>query len=156
MVKDTYPICERDGFPMLKIEGHWECVAEYLDRCIGQQRVVDLVQRGKTVYHVFENGHELPLLCFCCGKPLVYDDLERARRNMRGRRLESMSVGSVTLEDGSEALQFRLEYSKKGLLSRGIHVPVAIEVAGRLKHPDHCPHKGGSLKKKKSRRRKRR
>jgi hypothetical protein len=36
--------CERDGFPMVKIQGRWECVAEYLDRCIGQQRVVDLIQ----------------------------------------------------------------------------------------------------------------
>ena len=155
MVKDTYPICERDGFPMLKIKGRWECVAEYLDRCIGQQRLVDLVQRGKTVYHVFENGHELPMLCFCCGRPLVYDDLEWSRRNMRGRRLRTMSVVPVMLEDGSEMLQFALEFSKKGLLSRRIRVPVAIKVAARLKHPDHCPHKGGSTTKK-SRRRKRR
>ena len=39
---------------MLQTNGHWECVAEYLDRCIGQQRIIDLVQRGKTVYYVFE------------------------------------------------------------------------------------------------------
>jgi hypothetical protein len=155
MAKDTYPICERDGFPMLKINGRWECVAEYLDRCIGQQQIVDLVQRGETVYFVFENGHELPMLCFCCGRPLAYLDLERARRDMRGQRLEAMSVGPVTLEDGSEMLQFRLEFSKKGLLSQGVSVAVAIKAAARLKHPDHCPHKGGSSKKK-SRRRKRR
>jgi hypothetical protein len=152
VVKDTYPICERDGFPMVKINGRWECVAEYLDRCIGQQPVVDLVQRGKTVYYVFENGHELPMLCFCCGRPLVYDDLERSRRDMRGRRLESMSVGPVTLEDGSEILQFVLEFSKKGLLSQGISIPVAVKVAARLKHPDDCPHKRGSPTKKRRRR----
>jgi hypothetical protein len=146
----TYPICERDGFPMLKINGRWECVAEYLDRCIGQQAVVDLVQRGKTVYLVFESGHELPMLCFCCGTPLAYRDLERARRNMRGRSLESMSVGPVTLEDGREMLQFVLEFSKKGLLSRGISIPVAIEVAARLKHPDNCPHKKRSSTKRSS------
>lgn len=152
MAKDTYPMCERDGFPMLKINGRWECVAEYLDRCIGQQRVVDLVQRGKTVYYVFENGHELPMLCFCCGRPLAFNDLERSRRDMRGRRLESMSVGPVTLEDGSEVLQFVLEFSKRGLLSQGISIPVAIKAAARLKHPDDCPHKGDSSTKKRRRR----
>jgi hypothetical protein len=140
MVKDTYPICERDGFPMLKINGRWECVAEYLDRCIGQQRVVDLVQRGKTVYYVFENGHELPMLCFCCGRPLVYNDLAGSRRDMRGRRLESMAVDTVTTQEGKEILQFRLEFSKKGLLSRRVSMPIAVKAAARLKHPDHCPY----------------
>jgi len=154
MVKDTYQLCKRDGFPMLQINGRWECVAEYLDRCIGQQRVVDLIQRGKTVYYVFENGHELPMLCFCCGTPLEYKDLEWSRRDMRGRRLEAMSFDMVTVRDGSEVLQFRLEFSK-GLLSPGVCVPVAVEVAARLRHPDHCP-RGGKLLKKKSRRRKRR
>jgi len=140
MVKDTYPICERDGFPMLKIKGRWECVAEYLDRCIGQQRVVDLVQRGKTVYLVFESGHELPVLCSCCGRPLVFDNLEWSRRDMRGRRLEAMSVGPARLKDGTDTLEFRLEFSKKGLLSRRVDIAVAVKAAARLKHPDHCPY----------------
>jgi hypothetical protein len=155
VVKDTYPKCKRDGFPMLKIKGRWQCVAEYLDRCIGQQRVVDLIQQGDTVYIVFENGHELPMLCFCCGTPLEYKDLERSRRDMRGRRLEAMSVDMVTVEDGGEVLQFALEFSGKGLLSQGIYVPVAVEVAARLRHPDHCPRKGKPPEKK-SRQQKRR
>lgn len=155
LVGDIYPTCKRDGFPMLKINGRWECVAEYLDRCIGRQRIIDLVQRGKTVYYVFENGHELPLLCFCCGTPLEYKDLEQSRRDMRGRRLEAMSVDMVTVQDGSEVLQFRLEFSRKGLLPPGVCVPVAVEAAAQLRHPDHCPRKG-KLPKKKSRQRKRR
>ena len=154
MVEETYPKCKRDGFPMLKIKGRWQCVAEYLDRCIGQQRVVDLIEQGDTVYTVFENGHELPMLCFCCGTPLEYKDLEQSRRDMRGRRLESMSVDMVTVEDGSEVLQFALEFSKKGL-SPGVCVPVAVEAAARLRHPDHCPRKGKPPRKK-SRQRKRR
>jgi len=64
-VQSSYRTCKRDGFPMLEIDGRWECLAEYLDRCIGQQAIVDLIKRGKTFYYVFENGHELPLLCFC-------------------------------------------------------------------------------------------
>ena len=141
-VKSPYPLCERDGFPMLRLDGRLQCVAEYLDRCIGQQPVVDLVQRGETVFYVFENGHELPMLCYCCGRPLAYRDLEESRRDMRGRRLEAMSVGTVTLEeDGSEIMQFCLELSKKGGLSQEVCLPVAPEVAARLRHPAHCPHK---------------
>lgn len=147
---NAYPTCKRDGFPMVKISGRLQCVAEYLDRCIGQQPVVDLVKRGKTVHYVFENGHELPMLCFCCGESLVYEDLGKARRDRRGRRLESMAVGPVTLEDGSEILQFVLEFSKKGLLSPGIDVPVAVEAAARMRHPDDCPHKGDSPSRKQS------
>ena len=153
----TYRMCKRDGFPMLKIDGRWECVAEYLDRCIGGQRIVDLVQRGKTFYYVFENGHELPLLCFCCGESLVSESPERSRRDMRGRRLKSMSVGMVTLKDGSERLQFRLEFSGKRLLwLRGIGEAVAIEAAARMRHPPDCPYKRGSSTKKSRQSKKRR
>jgi hypothetical protein len=136
--------CQRDGFPLVKIKGHWECVAEYLDRCIGGQCVVDVVQRGASYYFVFENGHELPLLCFCCGMPLLVEDLGKVRRTMGGRRLEAMSVGLVTLEDNSEVLQFRLEFSSKGLLGRQPpYEPISIQAAAQMRHPDDCPYGGG-------------
>ncbi len=155
ILKTMDRICPRDGFPMLKIKGRWECIAEYLDRCIGGQPVVGLVQREETSYLVFENGHELPLLCFCCDMPLVLEDPEQTRRDMRGRRLESMSVGAVTLKDGSQTLQFRLELSGKGLLGRqGACEPVSIQAAARMRHPDDCPYGGGPSPK--SRRRPRR
>ena len=67
--------CAQDGSPMIIIHGRWECVSEYLDRCVGMKTVVDMIQRGKTVYHVFDDGHELPLLCFCCGKSLDMFDI---------------------------------------------------------------------------------
>lgn len=146
-VKETYPICKKDGFPMVKINGHWECVVEYLDRCIGQQQVVDIIQHGKTVYYVFENGHELPMLCFCCGKPLKYGNLEKARRDLIGRRLERMSIGPVILRDGGKAMQFALEFSKRRWFFRRFYVPIAIKAAARLRHPGYCLYKGTSLKK---------
>jgi hypothetical protein len=114
----TYPTCNKDGFPMVKIDGHLKCIVEYLDRCIGHRMVVNLVQHGKTIYCVFENGHEIPLLCFCCGEPLVYGNLEKARRDLLGRRLKRMSIGPVILTDGSKAMQFALEFSRKGWLLR--------------------------------------
>jgi hypothetical protein len=141
-MKGSYPTCERNGFPKLRIDGRLQCVAEYLDRCIGQQRVIDLIERGKTTYYAFENGHELPLLCSCCGKPLEFLDLESSRRETQGRRLEVMSVAAVELPDGSQVVELRLELSKKGWLSRRTSMAVAPEAAARLRHPADCPHQG--------------
>jgi hypothetical protein len=143
----TGRLCKRDGFPLVKINGRWECVAEYLDRCIGGQRIVDVTQRDETIYYVFESGHELPLLCFCCGAPLEVEDPKRERRRMRGRRLESMSVEPALLKDGTETLQFRLELSKKGVEPSGIAVAVAVESAAQMHHPPGCPHIARASKK---------
>lgn len=140
MPEGNMRLCEKDGFPKVQIQGHWECVAEYLDRCIGGQRVIDVVQRGDTVYYVFENGHELPMLCFCCGEPLGFYDLDKSRLDMKGRRLERMSLEPGLLEDGAEMLQFRLHYSKKGLFSKPIVDPISVEAAAKMKHPPGCPY----------------
>ncbi|MBS1250990.1 MAG: hypothetical protein MAG451_00019 [Anaerolineales bacterium] len=137
----SYRICERDGFPIVKVNDHTECIAEYLDRHIGQKEIVDVVKRGDTIYYVFENGYEIPMLCFCCGQPLEFKNLEKSRRNMRGRRLESMTIGSVELDDGTEMLQFVLEFSKKGSLSQPRAEPVSIEVAAQMRHPDRSSQK---------------
>jgi len=139
MEKGSVPFCSKDGFPKVQINGRWECVAEYLDRCIGGQHIVDLIERNGTVYSVFESGHELPMLCFCCGMPLEYPDLEGSRRDRVGRRLESMAVEPVELKDGQWHLQFSLELSKKGLLSQPLAVPISIEAAAQMVHPPGCP-----------------
>ena len=130
--------CAQDGSPMLLIHDRWECVSDYLDRCVGMKTVVDMIQRGRTVYHVFEDGHELPLLCFCCGEPLQCDDLEKSREEVRGRKLESISWEQVTLDDGTEACQFRLEFSGKTSPSLETYMPLSVKVAAQLRHPAHC------------------
>jgi hypothetical protein len=137
------PTCERDGFPKLKINGHLECVAEYLDRCIGYQPIVDVVQHGKITYYVFANGHELPLLCSCCGGPLV--ETEKGSQDMRGRRLESMVPGVVRLDDGRQVDELILEFSNKGWFSRQIQVHVSFKVAVHMRHPDGCPYSKPAL-----------
>jgi hypothetical protein len=101
-----------------------------------------VVQRDDTFYYIFENGHELPLLCFCCGKPLVV----KSPRSDRGRRLESMSVGLVSLSDGTEMLQFRLELSKKRIGASSIAVPISVQSAARMQHPPGCPHAASARK----------
>ena len=154
-----YRECEQDGFPMLRIRGRWECVGEYLNRCIGMKRVIDVIKRGDTVYYVFEDMHELPLLCFCCGEPLVVSDLGKTRQNMRGRKFESMSYGPVPVDDeGTEVYQFCLEFSGKTPLSLGTHTPVSVEVAAQLQHPAHCSQRirTPDRKRKRTKRRRRR
>ena len=144
--KQTEGLCERDGFPLVKINGRWECVAEYLDRCVGGQRIVDVIQRDGTIYYAFESGHELPLLCFCCDTPLLVENPKTERRQMRGRRLESMSVEPVLLRDDTEMLQFRLELSKKRLEPLSRVVAVSVESAAQMHHPPGCPHAAGARK----------
>jgi hypothetical protein len=137
----TYPTCKHDGFPLVTINGRLRCAAEYLDRCIGQKRVVDMVQRDETAYYVFEEGHELPLLCSCCGEALTVFDLDKSRQNIRGRRLKAMAMGFVELTDGRDLPQFRLVFSKKGLFSSELIEPFSPEVAVQMRHPDDCLHK---------------
>ena len=139
MTKDSVRICPKDHFPKVRIGSRWECVAEYLDRCIGGQRIVDLVRRDQTVYQVCESGHELPVLCFCCGMPLEYTDLRGSRRDRVGRRLESMAWEPGETEDGREIFEFSLELSKKGPFSQPVTVPLSIEAAAQMKHPPTCP-----------------
>jgi len=153
-VKNPYPLCPKDGFPMVTIKGKLRCAAEYIDRCLGQQPVIDVIQRGQTTYYLFENGHELPLLCFCCARPLTTMDLAQTRREMQGRRLDSISLRTVDNESGEELLQFGLEFSGKGWLSKGVFVPVAPEVAAKMCYPADCPF-GQPAQKKASGRKKR-
>ena len=117
----------------MKIGEKQQCVAEYLNRCVGGKKVVNLIQDGEITYYIFENGYELPLLCSCCGTPLVISELDKFRCNMRGRRLESMSTGTVTSSEGGEFLQFQLEFSKKGLEVEGVVQGVAPESAAKMR-----------------------
>jgi hypothetical protein len=140
MANDTRTdrVCPRDGFPMVKIGGRWQCAAEHLDRCIGGQRIREVRQQARTVYYVFEDGHELPLLCFCCGEPLACGDLEKSRCKMRGRRLEAMAVRPIEMKDGRQIPRFELEFSGKGLSPGKVYEPLSSPVVARLRHPPEC------------------
>ncbi len=133
---NSYPACPNDGFPLIEINGQLQCCVEALNRCVGQQKVVDVVQRRQTVYYVFEDGHELPLLCGCCGQGLLVEDLEQERKRVCGRRLEAMSIGTAVIEkDKREYDELILEFSKVGLFSKPLSIPMAFEVAAQLHHP---------------------
>lgn len=136
--KKKQAFCKQDGFPLINIAGQQICVGEYVDRCIGGQAIVDVIQDGKTIYYVFANGHELPVLCFCCGKPLIYDNLRKARKDLCGRRLESMLWIEKRMKNGRRVIEFVLVFSKKWLLGRKTYAPVALKSAVLLRHPPRC------------------
>jgi hypothetical protein len=51
-----------------------------------------------------------------------------------------MSIETSVLEkDGREFDELVLEFSKLGIFSQPLHVPVAFEVAARLRHPAAGP-----------------
>ncbi len=52
-----------------------------------------------------------------------------------------MSIGVQTLRDGREIEELNLEFSEAGSLSRIVQVPVAFEVAARMRHPADCPYR---------------
>jgi len=82
-----YSICQKDGFPKIRINGELQCVVEYIDERIGQKKIVNVIEDDGICYYVFENGYQFPLLCYCCGEPLVVKDLAQLKQNMKGRRL---------------------------------------------------------------------
>lgn len=160
----SYPLCPDDGFPLLIIDDELVCCFEALDHCLRQRMVVDVVQRGKITYYVFDDGHELPLLCGCCGQGLRVDDLAKEHEEICGRRFTGMSIKTKALEkEDREYDQLVLEFSKSGLFLQPMQVPVAFEVAAGLRHPSPGPNrrrasasKNSTSKKKASSRKKRR
>jgi hypothetical protein len=134
--------CERDGFPVLNINGKPHCLAEFVDSCIGGQKIADVVLRNDTLYYVFENRHEIPLLCFCCGMPLECPDLQAEKRNMRGRKLKAMTWDLVEMEDGKNVIDYQLEFSSKPGETEPLMVQTSTLSADKMIHPLLCPHSG--------------
>jgi len=134
--------CERDGFPILEINEQQHCLAEFVDNCIGGQKITDVVQRNGTLYYVFENRHEIPLLCYCCGHPLACPDLQAEKRHMRGRVLQAMTWNPEQLEDGSSVIDFELEFSRKVGEEDVMMVQTSTLSANKMRHPITCCNSG--------------
>ncbi len=134
--ESSYPTCPTHGFPMITINGQLKCSLEALDHCLGHKKVTDVVQRGKITYYIFEDGHELPLLCGCCGQGLVIEDVAHERKQVCGRRLEGIFISEpVNQPNKPEFNELILEFSRLGIFSKPMYIPVAFEVAAQLRHP---------------------
>jgi hypothetical protein len=137
--------CERDGFPILNINGEPHCLAEFVDFCIGGQKITDVVLRNETLYYVFENRHELPLLCYCCGEPLACPDLQAEKMHMRGRKLQAMIWDVEELEDGRNVIDYQLEFSPKHGEAEPLMAQTSTLSAEKMVHPILCAHSGVPL-----------
>ena len=59
---------------MLRIEDEYVCILEYVDEHLGGKQVKDLiVAEGGLIAILFDDDHELPLLCQHCGDPIEAD-----------------------------------------------------------------------------------
>ena len=130
-------ICPDDGSPMLRIKGRWECVVEYMKRCVGQDSIVDVVKRGKTTYYVFRSGHQVPLLCSCCGRWLPVEDVEEERRKVVGRLLLEVETTPAVFDNGREGYELALVLVDIKQ-SDGLAVMVSIQCAAQMIHPAEC------------------
>ena len=146
--------CEQHNAPLVEINGQRVCIAEYLDACIGKQKVVDVIRQGRTIFYFFENGHAVPLLCSCCGAPLdvnvVYE-----RQDAIGRRFNGFDTAPVKLKNGRMGVELHLHFKPKNFLEEELEVPVSLDVAAKMHHPDGCPNTPAAMKKDRQRKMKR-
>jgi len=119
---------------MLRMDGKLQCASRYLDRCLGKKRIAEVRQEGECVYLVFEDGHQLPLLCGCCGEPLEFKGVEALERRYKNRRLLSFS-------DAREGTSYDDVWPVVVLTFSGVgELPgIAWESAARIHHPPDCP-----------------
>ena len=69
--------CAEHDCPMFLLDEEYVCVLEYVDEHLGGKQVKDLVViEGGLVSILFEDDHELPLLCPHCGDPIGVDEDE--------------------------------------------------------------------------------
>lgn len=69
--------CAEHDCPMLWFDDEFVCALEYVDEHLGGKRVKDLVVvEDGLITILFEDDHELPLLCPHCGDPIDMDEDE--------------------------------------------------------------------------------
>jgi hypothetical protein len=130
--------CEQDGFPVLRINGHQQCMGEFADHCLGRIKITDVALRAGTMYYVFEDGHELPLLCFCCGEPLASSNPQLEPKRMRGRKLKTIGWEPIQLNNGRAGIELQLQFSRRFWEWKGVVVHLSVKSLDQLIHPTTC------------------
>lgn len=87
--------CERDGFPIVLIDGEPRCSVEYADGLIGGQKVIGVAESEEGIVLLFANGRSIPLTKPASGEPLVPRPgmLPELRGLLIGRSLEGFRHG---------------------------------------------------------------
>lgn len=93
-IRDSH-FCQRDGFPLVEIDGELHCSVEYSDWLIGGQRVIGVAEEAAGITILFANGRTIPLTKPASGEPLVARSgmLPHLRQLLIGRTLEGFRHG---------------------------------------------------------------
>lgn len=88
-------VCERDGFPLVLINGERLCSVEYADGLIGGQKVIGIAEGPDGIEILFANGCAIPLTKPASGEPLVARPgmLPELRKLLINRTLEGFRHG---------------------------------------------------------------
>ena len=95
-------VCERDGFPLVEIDGARLCSVEYADGLIGGEKVIGISEGPEGVEILFANGRAIPLTNPASGEPHIARSgmLPGLRQLLVGRTLEGFRHGEW-VGDGS-------------------------------------------------------
>jgi len=75
--RDTSARCSEHDCPMIQVDDETVCALEYVDEHLGGKQVKDLVVvEDGLITVLFDDDHELPLLCPHCGDPIGADENE--------------------------------------------------------------------------------
>ena len=88
--------CERDGFPIVLIDGERYCSVEYADGTIGGQNVIGVAEDAERgIVLLFANRASIPLTKPASGEPLISRPgmLPNLRELLIGRTLEGFRHG---------------------------------------------------------------
>ncbi|MCP4358259.1 MAG: hypothetical protein GY796_09620 [Chloroflexi bacterium] len=134
LANGSVPVCPKDGFPLILIDGSLQCTFESLDNRIGGRSIVDMVRHKEIIYFVFDNDYKLPLLCGCCDGPLHFDDLAQERNHIVGKHLQEMWIEHQHMEDGQAYHELGLGFVVEGD-KRGESVTVSFAAVAQIKPP---------------------
>ncbi len=104
--------CDEHRCPLIQIGDEYACVYEYTDNLIGGHKVVDAIPGTVVppvaINLVFDNGCSLPLLCPCCGEPIVLDP--NATGDQLLERVKDTYLVGLGYDDGQNGLIMLFSY----------------------------------------------
>ena len=105
--QDDWVRCAEHDCPMMLIDDGYVCMLEYIDEHLGGGQVKDLVVvEDGLITLLFDDDHELPLLCPHCGDPIDIDE-DEFLNDMAGLYLVALQwVPAAPAEEVYEGIEF--------------------------------------------------
>ncbi|HEY4690480.1 MAG TPA: hypothetical protein VIK33_14280 [Anaerolineae bacterium] len=131
--KETAHCAEHDC-PMLRIDDEYVCILEYVDEHLGGKQVRDLVVvEDGLITLLFDDDHELPLLCPHCGDPIDVDE-DELLNEIAGLYLVALQyVPADAGTENYESVEFLFASDPDADID---DIPDNVDVQSLLLHPD--------------------